>query len=118
MRPEEALERAVRVSLLIRKLMVTAVDRDPIRRRFHHAAGSQQYQGALQPPGKGGAAMRHRAMEADEKAGGAKDVHAERDEKTAGPAEEPGHESQQGQQVKPDAPAGVVPVYPPWAIRF
>src|SRR5262249_52338557 len=35
MRPEEALDRAVRIALLVRKLVVAAVDRDPIGRRVH-----------------------------------------------------------------------------------
>jgi len=71
--------------------MMPPVDRNPVWRRFHHTARSQQDEGALQPARTGKAAVSQQAMEAEVNADGAEDVDAESSDKNAGPAEEPGN---------------------------
>src|SRR5215471_17433761 len=65
MRPEEVIAWAVRIPLLIGGLMMPPVDRNPVWRRFHHTARSEQDQGALQPTRTGKAAVGQQAMEAE-----------------------------------------------------
>src|SRR5438309_1650452 len=71
--PEETDQRAMRVGLFVRMLVVQPMDGDPAGGRFLEAANAEQRQGMLQPARTGEAAVRQQAVVTEIDAQGAED---------------------------------------------
>src|ERR1700761_967831 len=99
MRPKEIDQRAVRIRLLVGMVVVPAMHSDPECRRALQGAYAENRQRVLDPSRTVEAAMGQKAMKADIDAEHAENKKAREGNRDAAPAEEPGHEGQQRQQV-------------------
>jgi len=97
--PEEAHERAVRVLIVVRMMMMLPMDRDPMRRRVLDTASTQECEAALKPEWAGETAMREKPMKAEINPKHAENIKPSEQEKHPCPTEEPGENSERGNQV-------------------
>jgi hypothetical protein len=99
----------MRVRLIVGVRVVSPVGSDPARRRVLHAANSENGKGVLQRLRTDHAAMGQQPVKAKTNSERAEEVKPDERENDAGPADQPRHKRQEGEQMHGENPAGVDP---------
>ena len=109
MGPQEVDHRTMRVRLFVGMGMMMAMDGDPARGRVLHRAEAENGERMLEPLGTDKAAMRQQAMIAEADPQHPEHEQAGERDDHGGPAEQPGYERQQRQQMDDRDTGGIDP---------
>ena len=113
--PKESDQGAVWVGLLVRELVMQAVDQYPAGRRVLQTADSDDRKRVFQPQRAVKTAMRQQSVIAEIDPERAKDVNPNYQGNDSGPAEEPWNEREASEQMNENDGACVPPFAAPFA---
>jgi hypothetical protein len=109
--PEESAHWTVRIVVVVGKVMVPTVHRDPECRCFLSAATAQNRDGALEPTRASEAPVGEQPMVADAQAHGPKKKDSDHAQRDAGPAEEPRNKGQERDQMYEKEEQRISPIH-------
>ena len=118
MPPEETSERAVGVVLVVRMVMMPAMDRGPMRRRVLQTRCADDGKRAFKPSRTGESAMRYHSVISEIDADHAKDKIPQKQKNNAGPTKEPRQQRQCRDDMANKKPAGFQIFYSDGILRL